>query len=88
MGIFTPSASSDCEWSPAIYLMDNEFNAINVWRLRLGPQYWPSSACSSAAYSPDYPMPNNLIIGDQFIYGSTGNSNLADTSSNVFVWRV
>ena len=90
MGIDTGSASGgSCEWSPAIYQVDSEFNHKNVWRLRLGPQYEPSGSCSNL---PDYAKPDNLVIDEQYIYGTTTNSKiLAQGSSpldNLFAWRV
>ena len=33
-------------------------------------------------------MPNHLLIGDQFIYGSTVNSNKANAADNIYIWRV
>ena len=33
-------------------------------------------------------MPDHLILGDQFIYGSTVNSNLDNIVDNIFIWRV
>lgn len=32
-------------------------------------------------------MPDHLIVGDQFIYGSTVNSERANAADNIFVWR-
>ena len=82
------SISNKCEWSPAIYLVDKDFNHKNVWRLRLGPEYSPSSEPCTEDDNPDYAMPDNLIIEDDYIFGSTVNSNSLTASSNLYVWRV
>ena len=81
------STSDKCEWSPAIYLVDKDFNYKNVWRLRLGPQYSPSSEICTEGNNPDYAMPDNLLIEDDYIFGSTMNSNRLTARLNNYVWR-
>ena len=54
------SSNNLCKWSPAIYLVDRNFEGDKVWRLRLDSTYQHESTTCLANEKPDHAKPDNM----------------------------